>query len=266
MKSKTISILGCGWLGLPLAEFLISKNFLVKGSTTTKSKLTELKSKSIDPFLINLSDSKEIDKNFFDSEILFINIPPGFRNPEKEISYNEKIEKLINQVCNSKIKKIIFISTTSVYKDDPVTVTEEGPFSDSEKASELLKAEKIITENKKLNVTVLRLGGLYGYGRVPIRKNIQPISLNNSKKLNLIHRDYACEIIFQIIKDELWNEVYNLVEDDHPTQLEFFHRSNLSSEIEEFEIDETLSSFKFVSNFKIRNELGINLPNKIQQS
>ena len=40
--NKTISILGCGWLGHPLAKFLISENFIVKGSTTTISKLISL--------------------------------------------------------------------------------------------------------------------------------------------------------------------------------------------------------------------------------
>lgn len=30
----TVSILGCGWLGLPLAEQLLAEGYSVKGSTT----------------------------------------------------------------------------------------------------------------------------------------------------------------------------------------------------------------------------------------
>ena len=30
---ETISILGCGWLGLPLADYLIGKGYELKGST-----------------------------------------------------------------------------------------------------------------------------------------------------------------------------------------------------------------------------------------
>ena len=37
-----ISILGCGWLGLPLAKALIENGFSVKGSTTSTDKLTAL--------------------------------------------------------------------------------------------------------------------------------------------------------------------------------------------------------------------------------
>lgn len=32
---KTISILGCGWLGLPLAKKLVENQWIVNGSTTS---------------------------------------------------------------------------------------------------------------------------------------------------------------------------------------------------------------------------------------
>lgn len=49
-----VSIIGCGWLGLPLAKFLVQKGFPVKGSVTTESKINQLASLGIKPFLINL--------------------------------------------------------------------------------------------------------------------------------------------------------------------------------------------------------------------
>gem|GEM_PF-4555050 len=51
LSKPTISIIGCGWLGLPLAEFLVQKGYLIKGSTTREEKLDQLKSKGIQPFL-----------------------------------------------------------------------------------------------------------------------------------------------------------------------------------------------------------------------
>ncbi|MDC1274067.1 SDR family NAD(P)-dependent oxidoreductase, partial [Flavobacteriaceae bacterium] len=42
MNQDKIGIIGCGWLGLPLAKSLISNNYKVKGSTTRKNKLTVL--------------------------------------------------------------------------------------------------------------------------------------------------------------------------------------------------------------------------------
>ena len=49
-----ISILGCGWLGFPLAKKLIEIGFEVKGSTTSENKLALLKSNNIEPFLLRL--------------------------------------------------------------------------------------------------------------------------------------------------------------------------------------------------------------------
>ena len=48
-----ISILGCGWLGYPLARSLILKKALVKGSTTTQSKLSLYQSTGIEGYLLN---------------------------------------------------------------------------------------------------------------------------------------------------------------------------------------------------------------------
>jgi nucleoside-diphosphate-sugar epimerase len=64
---KTISILGCGWLGIPLAETLIQKGFSIKGSTTSANKLSVLQNKGIEPFAISLeADGVEGDiQKFF---------------------------------------------------------------------------------------------------------------------------------------------------------------------------------------------------------
>ena len=42
MQKETITILGCGWLGLPLAQTLVKEGYSVKGSTTTEDKLEVL--------------------------------------------------------------------------------------------------------------------------------------------------------------------------------------------------------------------------------
>ena len=51
-----ISILGCGWLGFPLAKALLEKGFSVNGSTTSTEKLLSLKNAGISPFLIELGE------------------------------------------------------------------------------------------------------------------------------------------------------------------------------------------------------------------
>ncbi len=86
LKEK-ISVIGCGWLGFPLAEYLVREEFIVKGSTTSNDKLELLKKHQIEGYLVNLNET-EISGDYSDfladSKTLIVNIPPGLRkNPNK---------------------------------------------------------------------------------------------------------------------------------------------------------------------------------------
>ncbi|MGB5275232.1 MAG: NAD(P)-binding domain-containing protein [Flavobacteriaceae bacterium] len=54
--NKRIGILGCGWLGLPLAESLLKKGYRIHGSTTSEEKIEMLQHKGIDAFLVSLTE------------------------------------------------------------------------------------------------------------------------------------------------------------------------------------------------------------------
>ncbi len=75
---QTISILGCGWLGAPLAYSLLKKGFDVKGSTTSVEKVALLKESGIEPFLINIENLQINIDEFLKAEILIIAIPSLF--------------------------------------------------------------------------------------------------------------------------------------------------------------------------------------------
>jgi 3-hydroxyisobutyrate dehydrogenase-like beta-hydroxyacid dehydrogenase len=52
-----ISILGCGWLGLPLAKALLENGISINGSTTSIEKLSVLENSGIQPHLIALESN-----------------------------------------------------------------------------------------------------------------------------------------------------------------------------------------------------------------
>ena len=54
MQKETITILGCGWLGLPLAKALVKAGYSVKGSTTREENLETLREAGLEPFLVEL--------------------------------------------------------------------------------------------------------------------------------------------------------------------------------------------------------------------
>lgn len=223
-----ISILGCGWLGFPLAKALLEKGFSVNGSTTSKDKLGLLEIAGINPFLISLN-SNEIQGNIEgfleNSEILIIDIPPKLRNPEND-SFVEKIEKIIPFIEKYSIKKVVFVSSTSVYDDvfPLARITENSiPNPNTESGKQLLQAEQILISSSEFKTTVLRFGGLIGDDRHPIhflsgRKNID----NPDAPINLIHQQDCIGIILKIIQTESWNEIYNAASPFHPSRKDYY--------------------------------------------
>lgn len=227
LATKTkISILGCGWLGFPLAEQLISEGFSVKGSTTSESKISMLESSGIDVFLIAL-DANDIHGNITaflnDADILIIAIPPKLRTDTGE-NFVAKIKALLPHIENSGVQKMLFISSTSVYADDNSVIDEtKVPNPDSENGRQLYETEQLLQQNTNFKTTILRFGGLIGSDRHPIkylagRKNID----NPRAPINLIHQSDCIGIIQCIIRSEKWGETYNAAAPFHPTREKYY--------------------------------------------
>jgi nucleoside-diphosphate-sugar epimerase len=221
-----ISILGCGWLGLPLAKSLLQNGFSIKGSTTSLEKMSPLQSAGITPFLLRLAEhqiSESIADFLADSQILIINIPPKLRGGSTE-NFVAKITTLLPFIENSTIEKVLFVSSTSVYGDDNDLVTEDTPLNpDREGGRQLAIVENVLQKNSQFQTTILRFGGLIGEDRNPVRflsgrENIE----NPNAPINLIHQDDCIGIIEKIIALNPWNETYNAVAPFHPSRQEYY--------------------------------------------
>ena len=167
-----ISILGCGWLGLPLAKALLENGFLVKGSTTSVGKLSVLENLGIQAFQIELSETKiqgEVDSFLENSKILIIDVPPKLRGSSTDpsttlrMTFVEKIKNVIPFIEKSSVENVLFISSTSVYGDTStaLSVTEETKLNpDTESGRQLVQTEQLLQSNSNFKTTILRFGGL----------------------------------------------------------------------------------------------------------
>lgn len=113
-----ISIVGLGWLGEPLADYLLLKGYEVKGSTTTLNKTSIFDKKGIIayPFFLNPAPEGEGWEGLFFADILVINIPPRSRT-RTDGFHLRQIDALRQLVEKANIPQVIFISATSVYPD-----------------------------------------------------------------------------------------------------------------------------------------------------
>jgi len=284
-----ISILGCGWLGLPLAKTLLENGFSLNGSTTSVEKIQVLENLGIQPFLIVLTptlslrgtkqskgEGEETIKTFLrGSKTLIIDIPPKLRGNSKE-DFVGKIETLIPFIEKSSIENVLFISSISVYgdtssldcaRDDTFSVTEETtPNPDTESGKQLVLAEQLLQSNSNFKTTILRFGGLIGKDRHPIKFLAGRVNLENPEApINLIHQEDCIGIILKIIEkglrqaqtdNEVWNETFNAVTPFHPSRKEYYTQKAIDFGLPTPEFNhEKISVGKTILNGKIKTIL-----------
>ncbi|NAY92575.1 NAD(P)H-binding protein [Muricauda sp. JGD-17] len=224
--SERIGILGCGWLGLPLAKTLLKNAFEVHGTTTSREKIQTLHEAGVTAYQIQLS-AKKIEgnlKGFFDHiDVLIIDIPPGLRGKNRE-SFIDKMELLHTEIKKSMVRKIIFVSSTSVYGDEQGEVTEDTlPEPKSESGRQLLACEQLFLNDADLQVTVIRFGGLIGPDRHPVTMLSRRENLSNGNApVNLIHRNDCILLITTILKNNYWGEIFNGVYPFHPSKKDYY--------------------------------------------
>lgn len=255
-----ISIIGCGWLGLPLGVFLVEKGFEIKGSTTSEEKLQQLADSNIQPFLINAGEELKGENlpGFFNADILIINIPSRRRRPDVEALHFVEVKNIIDAAVDRKVQKVIFCSSTGVYADNNKIVFETetpNPQTDSTKA--LVKIENYLQAKTNLQSTILRFSGLIGDDRKAGRflagkKNIP----NGNSPVNLVHREDCIQVIYEIIRQNIWNEVFNVCADEHPTRKDFYTGQALKQGFKKPEfLEEEGIILKIVSNQKLKERL-----------
>ncbi|QXV64114.1 SDR family oxidoreductase [Mucilaginibacter achroorhodeus] len=220
----TISILGCGWYGLPLAKALVNDGYKIKGSTTSANKVEQLANAGIKPFVLDLStDQSTFPDEFFDTDILIIAIPPKTRSGEGQ-EYLAKMEKVVESIIKHQISKVILISSTGVYADMNKMVNEDiPPDPDTESGKILLNAEALFQQRISFKTTVIRFGGLVGPGRHPGRffAGKQGVA-NGLAPVNLIHLDDCIGITKTIISKNAYECTFNAVAPHHPTRADFY--------------------------------------------
>ena len=254
LSPKKFSILGCGWLGLPLAQHLIQKKHLVKGSTTSPEKLAFLEKNGITPSIIKIENNKTNSNltDFLTSDILVIDVPFG-----KQKENFKAYKQLAFAVENSSIKKIIFISSTSVYSDTNSEVTESATFEINPAKKVLVDLENLFLNHPGFETTILRFSGLIGGTRNPGNFFKEGrIVQNGLAPINLIHLEDCIEIIRRVAEGSFGGEIFNASADTHPTRKEFYTAATLLQNKTPATFIENIEfSYKIISNDKLKRKL-----------
>lgn len=219
-----VAVVGCGWLGYPLALSFIEKGYSVLGTTTTKEKVTDLQGKGVIARFWKISDCiiKE-DVSFLEKmDVLIVNIPPS--KVDTAFEYSTVLENLVQHL--SKTIKIIFISTTSVYPDDLKIADEKYTWTKQDTRKQTVLAEIKLSNYLKNRLTILRFSGLVGPNRHPVKFLAGKIDVpNGNASVNLIHLNDAVGLINTIIETNYWGEIINGCFPIHPKRNEYYTKA-----------------------------------------
>lgn len=258
MENSRISILGCGWLGVPLGKELIRHGYSVCGSVTSVEKFDELRLSGIKPYRILLNEnSLEVnDVSFFDADVLIISIPPR-RIENIEQIFPAQIKQLIPSILTFGIRKVVFISSTSVYPENKQIVTEDQIFKPQKSTGEaLVIAERMLMQNPEFQTTVIRFGGLIGADRNPARFLQKSKIKVANVPVNLIHLDDCIGIIRSVIQQNVWSEILNACCPEHPLKKEFYGKAAEISGLSLPGFSDEDGDYKVVDSSKLIQKLG----------
>ncbi|RLV58352.1 SDR family oxidoreductase [Parashewanella curva] len=253
-----VTIIGCGWFGFPLAQRLLNVGYQVSGSKRASSSLGELKAAGINTFALDLSQNLTANeqlaiKPFLESDHLIVCIQPSLRK-QSSTSYLTQLQKLMSLVEAKQYKKMILVSSSSVYPDIEGVMKEDDASVHSESSQVMLAAEDLFLNHN--NGYILRFSGLIGPKRPPGRFFSGKFEIPaGDKVVNLVHLEDCIAAMVALLTADSASKVYNVCSPHHPSRSEFYTQATLHfGGIQPSFLSDGIRG-KEVSGVKITNEL-----------
>ena len=217
-QNKTISILGCGWLGFKWAKQLVQKGYRVNGSTRSSANKNEFIEAGIVHYALDETHAPADElKSFASCDLLMIAVPSS--------KISEVFLAKICQFLDADRIKIVLISSTGIYRETNEILDEYAPVEKLNTTSAIYKTEHFLREIFQDRLTILRAGGLIGYDRDPVRFAFaEGVRKNPDGRVNLIHADQLIKVLDACLHDQIGYGIFNVCQAEHPTKKEYYTR------------------------------------------
>ena len=226
MQRSRISVIGSGWLGLPLARHLADRGHVVTATTTSTDRLAAIRAAGVAPHRLEVGRDVEGDdlEVVFTCDALIVTMPPSGAT-----DYPAAARSLARLAAVHGARHLLFTSSTSVYPGLCRVVTEDDAGASSpaglrRNGAAVLEAEREFAAGG-VPATIMRLAGLYGHGRHPARYLSGRTDLPaGDAPVNLVHRDDVIAVLEAVVNagPDLGGEAFNVVSSRHPSRRDVY--------------------------------------------
>ena len=252
MKKKLV--VGCGYLGLRIAQKWVEEGDQVYALTRSQERMEILSEEGIQPILANVAEKESLKQLPEVETVLYSLGYDRFSSHSRTEVLIKGLENFLDRMPGT-VKQFLFTSSISVYgQSNGEWVDEDSPTEpEKENGRICLEAEELLTdilnqknqERSQIDWCIFRLAGLYGPGRVFRKleslKSGDPIGGEPEAWLNLIHVDDADRVIRTRETSDLRDSLL-LVSDDLPvTRRDYYRELAVIANAPEPEFDPTLT-------------------------
>lgn len=219
-----LTVVGCGWFGLPLARHMVGQGWQVAGSVRDAGRARALADDGIAGFALDLRDAAFPAAPFRDA-LVVIAIPPGQGRGAHAAAaavYQAGAVRLLDHAAAQGGRAIALISSTSVYRGLTGEVDEEAePVADDHV---MVQLERHLATFLVPGCAV-RFGGLIGPDRHPGRFLAGRTDVRGgARRVNLVRREDCVRAVALLLDTPLdaWPPRVNVVSTDHPARQDYY--------------------------------------------
>lgn len=220
-------IIGCGEIGARVAAGYIARGDSVSALVRSAARIPALQAMGVAIVPGDLDDAASLTRLPTRHALLYYFAPP----PEQGDS-DPRMGRLLHAVSPSALpRKIVYISTSGVYGDRQGGWVDEDtpPQPQTRRAQARLDAETQLLgwgRTHAVSVVILRVGGIYGPGRLPIerlRRGEPVLRREEAPFINRIHADDLAQVCIAAAEQGGAGCIYNVCDGEHSTMTDYFN-------------------------------------------
>ncbi|MCW9023915.1 MAG: SDR family oxidoreductase [Gammaproteobacteria bacterium] len=226
---NAVFIVGCGDIGRRVARQWQDavESIPISGLVRSEQSANELTEQSIQPVLVDLDEPAVAGFTIPDHSLIYYFAPP----PKSGIT-DPRMAHFLAGLSNNLPLKFIYLSTSGVYGNQQGQLIDEAttPNPVEPRAKRRYAAETVVRdwgEKNNVPVVILRVGGIYGPGRLPLKRIIDRVPMVHehlAPATNRIHAEDLAQACVAAAEYGQAGAIYNISDGCETNMTDYFNQ------------------------------------------